>query len=353
MKDYYAILGVARTAKTDEISKAYRKAAKKTHPDINQNDPQAAEKFKELQEAYDVLSNSEKRANYDQFGTADAPQKPFASSYDDFFSFVFNGGAARTAKGDDVLFNLTLTLDQVLKGGEVDIIYRRRHLCDQCKGSGGQTTVCPDCKGSGAHVVQGPNLTVKAPCKKCQATGQIIEQACGSCAGGFTEPKEESVKFQIPVGVEHWMQFVHKGQGEPCRNGRNGNLVIRVSVADHKFFRRLEDAGILLELPVNYTQLVLGDTIEVPTLESKVKLKIPPGTQPGSKFRLKNLGLPVFTNSPTIYSRGDMYVLVSLEVPVEPDASLREILQTLSQYEKEHVTPAKKEFLKELGENNE
>jgi molecular chaperone DnaJ len=332
LKDLYDILGVKKDASTEEISKAYRELALKHHPDRHPNDEEAEQKFKEVAAAFEILSDSNKRAEYDQFGTSG---KQYRSVMDEFFSQVFRHHPFRQQRprGQNVVVEHEVTFDQVLNGGEVDITYQKHKLCSECNGVGGEEGECPECQGTGYRIIRGIALNVKAPCQMCSG-GKVIVQPCDSCANGFVGPDDHHLKFQIHEGVESGMRFRCTGQGEPIADGSSGDLFIVINVKPHEFFERLSNGNTLCKVPVAYTQLIFGDDIEVPSLEGRINLQIPAGTPSHTKFRLEGQGLPVFRNGRSIYRRGDQLVQVELEVPTELEGKHKELIEQLAELEK-------------------
>lgn len=365
MRDLYEIMGLQRDATDEQIQKAYRKLAFTYHPDRNPGDDSATEKFKEVQSAYEVLGDPEKRAAYDRFGQTDGQPnpfrgspfkkgKPFTSVFDDFFSNFMGEQRRAQTKGEDIHVEVEVTLDEVLKGAEREIKCRRHKLCPKCNGLGGNEAECQHCMGAGVRIIHGKNATVQIACQGCGGSGRAIVDNCPDCEGGLLPDEEETLQFTVQPGVEDGMTFIRKGKGEPAgaADGSPGDLFIHVKTKPHTFFQRLKNGYILLNLPVTYSELALGAEIEVPTLESRAKLKIPAGTQTDTKFRLKGLGLPIFNNSSTIYQRGDQLVQVKLEVPKNPEGRYREVLEELAEIEKTNVTPLRREYLDKLGDQN-
>lgn len=349
----YEVLGVTQQSTPDEIKKAYKKLSGKWHPDRNPGDPEAVEKFKQIQEAWSVLGNQEKRTAYDRFGTT-GNRKPYTSAYDDFFSQIFGEQRRAVARGADVHVEIPVTFEQVLKGGDVEMTYQQRSLCGKCGGRGGTEGKCGLCDGTGARLIQGQNMTVRTSCPACKGKGRSVVDACGECQGGFTEPTEKKFNFKVMPGVEHGMRFHYPGWGDPSPdpNGQPGSLYAQISVKDHAHFRRQDNGNLLLFVPVAYHELVLGADIEVPTPDSKVSVKVPPGTAAGSKMRLKGLGLPVFNNSETIYEHGDLYLRLVLAVPPELTDDHRSALERLAQIEGQAVIDRRQALVGEKGETD-
>lgn len=366
MKCPYEVLGVPRNASEDDIKKSYRKLARQFHPDKNPGNVEAEAKFKEMQNAYDILSDSNKRASYDRFGqtgpqihTNGSPfgrRKAYSSAMDDFFANTFGGGHQnQIEQGSPVQLHVSLTLEQVNKGHEVEMKFNRQERCQKCKGSGGEYDVCAACKGSGVRTIVGGNMTIQSTCQSCGGRGRSIKKACDECDHGFIAGKEESIQFKIPPGVQSGMKFVQRGMGNPSASpdGPPGDLYILVNVVPHEIYHRLEDSDLFMEVPVAYSQLVIGDNFEVPTINGdRIVFKIPPGTQSGTKFKLANEGLPIFNNGFSIYNRGDMLVQVVLDVPRSMSDRHRELIAELSNLEKEEMTKLRRDFLDKIGSVN-
>jgi molecular chaperone DnaJ len=362
-------MGVPRNASDEDIRKAYRRLARQYHPDVNPGDEEAVEKFKEMSNAYEILSDPQKRAEYDSYGsigrasrnqfTGTGPfprRKPFSSAFDDFFSSFFGERRRQSDIGEHIVVEVELTLEQVYQGGSLEVKFHRRKLCPNCGGKGGKESKCSHCDGQGFRIIHGQAMTVKTSCGGCDGTGKLIDEVCTYCEGGYTEPEEEKIQFNIPQGVEHGMKFVHHGLGDPSpyKDGMPGNLYVVVKILPHKFFQRLPNGNLLVDLPVSFTQLVFGDEVNVPTIEGrKVAFKIPPGTQSGTKFRLNGLGLPIFNNGGGIYNYGDQLVRVVLEVPTKVEGRYKEILEELSRLDNENITPLRKQYLDNLGDDDE
>ncbi len=340
MNNPYETLNVKSDATDEEIKKSYRSLARKYHPDVNTTDPEADAKFKEIQNAYDILSDAEKKNYFDLYGTTQKgsanSKKPFTSAWDDFFSNMFKQ-QQQVVSGDHIQLNVEITLDQVNTGDEIDVSYKRKNRCTRCQGSGGTLEKCSACNGTGSKVIHGKAMTVKSTCQNCGGAGSTITVACDDCNSGFVESKEEIFNFNIPPGVESGMRFVQQGMGDPSQdpNGVPGNLYVHIHVKEHELFKRRENGNLIFQLPVTYSQLVLGDSIEIPTISGKKALfKIPAGSQPSSKFKLTGLGLPIFNNGANTYHRGDQIVHIKLEVPKQIDGRYKEIITELAEIEK-------------------
>ena len=358
-RDYYDVLGVAKTADEAEIKRAYRKLAKKYHPDVSK-EANADEKFKEVQEAYDVLGDSSKRARYDQFGHAgtegfggqgggfgggfssggfedlgDIFESMFGGAFGGGFSSGgFGGGRANPnapQKGNDLKKTITITFEEAAFGATKDITINREEECTKCGGSGARSKddvkTCSRCSGSG-RIVEVQNtilgrVQTQAACPDCDGTGKEITHKCDACHGHGTVNKTKTIEVKIPAGIDDGQQMRLSGQGEAGRNnGPSGDLYIAFRVTEHKFFKR-EGYDLRCEIPITITQATLGDEIEIPTLDGKVALKIPEGTQPETEFRLRGKGIKNINRD----DKGDIYVKVKLIVPKKVSHRQRELLQ--------------------------
>ena len=337
MRNPYEILGVNRNSTEKEIKKAYLVLAKKYHPDVNKDDG-AVEKFKEAAEAHEILGDPQKKAQYDRFGSVGRNSfsggKPYTSTMDDFLSSMFGREHSIQTRGEHIIIEHEIELVDVLNGGATEIKYHRHSLCKICNGTGGDQIDCKHCGGSGKRIIRGQAMIVQTVCPACEGTGKSIERKCESCQNGFTGPEDKTSSFDIPKGVEAGMRFCFRGEGEPCMDGISGNLYVVVHVKPHDIFERLPNGGILCKMPVSYTQLVLGDEVEVPTLDGVVKLKIPKDTQSGTKFRLKGQGLPIFNNYHDDIYNGDELVQVELSLPTEISDEHMKLLERLANIER-------------------
>ena len=353
-RDYYEVLGVAKTASEDELKKAYRKLAKKYHPDLNPGDKDAEAKFKEVNEAYEILSDKEKRAKYDQFGHAgvdpnfgaggfggggfggfDMGDIDLGDIFGSFFGGGFGGSGSRRSngpmKGETLRASVTISFEEAAFGCEKEITLNRTENCDSCKGTGcapGTTAeVCPDCHGSGTIRIQrgGGAFTfaTSAPCSKCGGTGKIIHQPCKTCNGSGSVRKQRKITVKIPAGIDNGQAVSLRGQGGAGRNGGPaGDLIISVTVRPHAFFKR-DGTSVYLEQPVSFLQATLGAELEIPTIDGKVKWTLPAGTQPGTTFRLRGKGIPSVNGR----GRGDQYVTVKVQVPTSLSHEQKEALR--------------------------
>ena len=356
-RDYYEVLGVSKGASEDELKKAYRKLAKKYHPDMNPGDKTAEAKFKEVNEAYEVLSDKEKRAKYDQFGHAGVdPNFGAGGGYsgfdmgdidlgDIFGSFFgggfggFGGGSSQRAnapqKGESLRANLTLSFEEAAFGCEKEIELNRTEPCDDCQGSGCQpgTTAetCPDCRGTGVIRIQrgagGFAFSSTAPCSRCRGTGKIIHSPCKSCGGTGSVRKKKRISVTIPAGIDDGQAVSLRGQGNAGKNGGPaGDLIVGVRVKPHPHFQR-EGTTVLYEQPVSFYQAAMGAELEIPTIDGKVKWTLPAGTQPGTTFRLRGKGIPELRGR----GRGDQYVTVKVQVPTNLTTEQRDALRAFGE----------------------
>ncbi len=347
-RDYYEVLGVSRNASEDDLKSAFRGLARKYHPDVSE-DPDAEEKFKEINEAYAVLSDREKRAAYDRYGHAgvntqgmpDFTNIDLSDILEGIFGFGGFGGMggrrSRNAprRGADLSGRVRLSFEEAAFGVEKEVQITRDQTCQTCSGSGAQpgTTpkTCPNCNGQGevrqVHQTLLGSMVQVVTCPRCNGRGTIIETPCPTCNGRGLERITISKMVTIPPGVSNGVQIRLAGEGQPGVNGGpNGNFYLEVDVEKHDFFRRQGD-DILLDLDINIAQAVLGDEIHVPTLNGDVELRIPPGTQPGKIFRLRDQGIPHLRGS----GRGDELVTVSVQIPTRLTEDQRELFETLAE----------------------
>ncbi|MBB6675406.1 molecular chaperone DnaJ [Cohnella nanjingensis] len=343
-KDLYETLGVGRNASADEVKKAYRNLARKYHPDVNK-EPDAESKFKEVKEAYDVLSDDQKRARYDQYGHED-PMAGFGGGaggqgdfggFGDIFDMFFGGGGGgrrdpnAPQRGNDLQYTMTIEFKEAVFGKETDITIPRTETCDHCHGSGAKpgTKVenCSTCRGTGQQEVAQNTpfgrIVNRRPCTTCGGRGKIIKERCNVCSGSGQVKKQRKIHVKIPAGVDDGSQLRVSGEGEGgVRGGPAGDLYIVLRVKTHDFFERDGD-DIYCEVPLTFTQAALGDEIEIPTLTEKVKLKIPAGTQTGTYFRLKGKGVPKLRG----YGQGDQHVKVTLVTPTNLSEDQKDLLR--------------------------
>lgn len=339
-RDYYEVLGVDRAATPAEIKRAYRKLAVEHHPDRNPGDAEAEEKFKEMAEAYQVLSAPEKRAQYDRFGHH-APgiggDSPFsgvdiegvAEFFDSIFGDAFGGGRKRRRRrGHDIRMDVAISLEEAARGIDRDVEFIRRIPCGSCGGSGlgpeGRMEKCPSCGGSGERRFRQGFFVLSRPCGRCDGSGGIATKPCGPCEGSGTQRREETVPVSIPAGIESGSTVVVPGMGDVGRRGEPpGDLSLRVAVREHPIFRRDGD-DIHVVVPVTFPQAALGAAIEVPTLWGPVDLRLKPGTQPGRTYRIRGKGI-----AHAGFGKGDQFVHVDVEVPELLTAEQRDLLEKL------------------------
>ncbi len=345
-RDYYEVLGVGKSAGKDEIKKAYRKLSKQYHPDINKEED-ASDKFKEIKEAYEILSDDQKRAHYDQFGHTD-PNQGFGGSdfggfggFDDIFSTFFGGGGRRRdpnapRQGADLQYTMSLTFEEAVFGKETDIEIPREEECETCHGSGAKPgtkpETCQHCNGSGSLNVEQNTpfgrIVNRRTCNYCNGTGKQIKHKCSGCGGTGKVKKRRKIHVKIPAGIDDGQQLRVSGQGEAGINGGPpGDLYVVFHVRNHEFFER-DGEDIYCEMPITFTQAALGDDIEIPTVHGKVKLKIPSGTQTGTKFRLKGKGVPNVRG----YGIGDQHVIVRIITPTKLSEKQKQLLRELDEH---------------------
>ena len=362
-KDYYDILGVNKSASKDEIKKAYRTTAFKYHPDKNPGDKAAEEKFKEASEAYSVLSDDKKKANYDQFGHAafegggggggfsGFDTSSFSDIFEDFFS-DFTGSSSRGSgrrssgnRGNVLRYDVSISLEDAYKGLDKKILYTTYKKCNSCKGSGAEPgskpVECDYCDGRGKVRSNQGFFTVQQTCPQCDGYGETISKACSTCRGNGKVQSEENVSVKIPKGVDDGTRIRLAGKGEAgSKAAGNGDLYLFISVQNHSLFKRSEE-NLFFELPIGFADAALGTTIEVPCIDgSKVKVKIPAGTQYGKQLRLKEKGMPILRRN----SYGDLYIRIIPEVPVSLTKRQKEILEEFKELENTKISPTIKSF---------
>ena len=374
-RDYYETLGVPRTASDEEIKKAYRALAMKNHPDRNPGNKEAEARFKEASVAYAVLSDKTKRAQYDQFGHVDgngAPgggdfgggfgaQGPFGDIFGDIFSDFFGGAAGRGSRarsgplrGSDLQYNMDISFEQAAFGHSSELSIPRLETCDACGGLGAKSSkdieVCGTCHGTGQMRIQQGFFSVATTCTHCRGQGRIVRTPCPKCHGEGRTRKTHKLRVTIPAGVDTGHKLKLSGEGEDgMHGGPSGDLYIAINVQPHPFFQR-EDSDILCEVPVTFVQAALGGDIEVPTLEGKVELKVPPGTQSQKVFRLRGKGIAQVRGG----GRGDQYVRVVVEIPSSLTVRQKELLKQFAESETEadlrkHY-PLKDKFVSKIKE---
>lgn len=367
-RDYYEVLGVQKGASEAEIKKAYRKLAKQHHPDVNQGDKGAEAKFKEASEAYDVLSNPEKKARYDQYGHAGTDPNGFGGyggggfdGFDvgDIFESFFGGGFGRNTrskngprKGADLRIALEITFEQAAFGVEKEISLNRLHACDTCKGSGckagKEPVVCKHCNGTGQVQVKqstpfGQFVNVKT-CDVCGGEGRIITDPCTTCGGKGKVRKSVNIKVNIPAGIDDGQAISLRGEGEPgTKGGPAGDLLINIRVKPHALFQR-QGNDVVCDMPITFVQAALGAEVEVPTLDGKVRYTVPEGTQTGAVFRIKSKGIPYIRGN----GRGDHYVKVNVEVPKKLNDKQREALKRFAELSGDEVHEQRRSFFDKM-----
>ncbi|RAP76737.1 molecular chaperone DnaJ [Paenibacillus montanisoli] len=340
-RDYYEVLGVGKDASDDDIKKAYRKMARQYHPDVNKA-ADAEAKFKEVKEAYDVLSDAGKRDTYDRHGHIDPNQGfggagDFGGGFGDIFDMFFGGGGGgrrdpnAPQRGNDLQYTMTIEFKEAVFGKETEITIPRTETCDTCVGSGAKPGTKPEtctvCRGTGQQeVVQNTpfgRMVNRRACSNCHGAGKIIKEKCGTCHGSGKVKKQRKINVKIPAGVDEGAQIRLSGEGEGgTRGGPSGDLYIVIRVKPHDFFER-ENDDIYCEVPLTFAQAALGDEIEIPTLTEKVKLKIPSGTQTGTYFRLKGKGVPRLRG----YGQGDQHVKVTVVTPTSLTEEQKDLLR--------------------------
>lgn len=374
-RDYYEVLGVSKTATQDELKKAYRKLARKYHPDLNKDNPEAAEKFKECNEAYSVLSDEQKRAQYDQFGpeafeNGGMGGGPGAGGFGGFGGFggsgmedifdMFFGGQGRGGRsnnagpqrGADLRYDMEITFEESAFGVEKEISLKRAERCEHCHGEGAEpgskVETCPECHGSGyVRFTQNTmfgQMVNERPCSRCHGEGKIISNPCKECGGSGTVKKTKKLKVKIPAGVDNGSRLRVGGEGEAgLKGGPSGDLYVYLYVKPHKFFER-DGTTVLCEVPINIVQATLGAEIKVPTLDGQVTMKVPEGTQPGKVMRLKGKGIPSLRGG----GRGDQLVRMKVVVPTKLTDKQKDALQKFADISKDNINPEEKSFLNKV-----
>ena len=371
-KDYYEILGVSRDAEQKEIKRAYRKLAKKYHPDRNKDNPEAADKFKEISEAYEILNNPDKRTRYDQFGHSGINEDDFNfddfarggfGGLDDIFDMFFGGGMSGMGgmgmgrsqgpqRGSDLQYRMEIGFEEAAFGAKKEITIPRMETCSNCNGTGAkpgtEVKTCPRCNGAGRVRISqqtpfGQFMQTKI-CDRCNGTGEVISTPCPECDGKGRIRRHRNLTVNIPAGVDNGTRLRMANEGEAGERGASGgDLYIIIRVKPHKIFERKGD-DIYCEVPINFVQATIGDEIEVPTLDGKVKFKIPEGTQPGTTFRLKNKGI-AHLNS---YGRGDEYIKAKVAIPKKLNKEQKELLMKFAEVSGDEINPEHKSFISKV-----
>jgi len=357
-RDFYQVLGVDNNSSAADLKKAYRRLAMKYHPDRNKGDAQAEAKFKEVKEAYEVLSDPKKRSAYDQFGHVGVDQAAaqaagggagFGDIFEDIFGDIFGSRrGSRNQRGADLVYDLTLTLEQALRGEKVDIEVPTLVRCSHCQGSGArpgsEPIVCQTCRGNGQVRMQQGFFSVQQTCPDCHGQGQQIGDPCTECRGQGRMRKQRKLAVKIPAGVDQGDRIRLAGEGEAGpQGGTAGDLFVQIRMQPHEIFQR-DGSHLICEVPITFTAASLGDEIEVPTLDGRIKLKIPAETQTGKTFRLRGKGMPsVHQQYP-----GDLFCTILVETPVRLNAKQKELLKTFQASLDEHAqkhSPKQKSWL--------
>ncbi len=361
-RDYYEVLGVNKSASADQIKSAYRKLAVKFHPDKNKGDKGAEEKFKEASEAYHVLSNSERKQNYDNFGHSAFENggggrggfgnfdfsNHFSDIFEDFFGEGFGGGRRSRRsnnRGSDLRYDLSISLEEAFSGKKQDIKFSTSEKCNTCSGSGSkpghQAGACTMCGGQGQIRSSQGFFTVQQTCPQCAGAGEEITHPCPDCNGQGKKQTSKRLSVTIPKGVDDGTRIRLSGKGEAgSRGGNSGDLYLFINVHSHELFKR-SDENLFFECPVSIADAALGTSIEIPTIDGgKAKIKIPAGTQSGKQFRLKGKGMPYMRGN----DFGDLYIQVNTEVPISLNKEQKELLEKFREIENEKSNPSIKKF---------
>lgn len=362
-RDYYEVLGVSRDAAPEDIKRAYRKLAVANHPDRNGGDAAAVERFKEATEAFEVLSNPDKRARYDRFGHAGVSGANGGAGFQDVsdifeaFGDLFEGfgfsprtGRRRTRarQGDSLQTPLTIDLLEAARGCTRTLEIRRNEICETCQGSGARPGTTPDrcdyCGGMGQVVQSQGFFRVQTTCPACRGSGTVIREKCVDCHGAGRIPKTVALDVKVPAGVDTGMQLCLRGEGEPGLNGGpRGDLYVDIRVREHPLFRR-DGSNLTCRVPITFSQAALGAELDIPVLEGRHRYTIPPGTQPGEVFRLRGAGMP----DPHGGRTGDLLVEIQVEVPRKLNDEQEHLIRELAELEQTDVSPHRKSFLDKL-----
>lgn len=370
-RDYYEVLGVQRSASKDELKKAYRRLARQYHPDVNRENG-ASERFKEINEAYEVLADDDKRAAYDRFGHAGVQGGAGFSGFDaggfggfaDIFEEFFGGGLGNRRRrsgprrGADLRYDLTITFEEAVFGIEKEVDITRPEICHECNGSGAEPGSSPErcstCNGSGEvrrvqQSILGSFVNVTT-CPNCQGSGEVITQPCKACNGRKQVQRTRSIKVKIPAGVDNDTQIRLTGEGGPGVNGGPpGNLYVVINVQRHPFFQR-RDSDIFLDMQINVAQAALGDEISIPTIDGEESLTIPPGTQSGAVFRLRGKGVPRLDRSGrgSYVGRGDQHIIIQVAIPKKLNDEQKKLFKELARSLGKEVVPQERGFFDQI-----
>jgi molecular chaperone DnaJ len=367
-RDYYEVVGVNRDASEDDIKKAYRKLAMQFHPDRNPDNPKAEEKFKEAKEAYEVLSEADKRAAYDRFGHAGVDASAaagagagfggnFGDVFGDIFSEIFGGAGGRARsnvyRGADLRYNLEITLEEAARGSETKIRIPTLEPCETCHGSGAkpgtQPAQCPTCNGQGQVRIQQGFFSLQQTCPRCSGTGKVVKEPCGACSGQGRVKKQKTLSVRITPGLDEGDRIRLAGEGEAGVNGGPpGDLYVVIRLKAHAVFSR-ENSDLHCEMPISFSMAALGGELEIPTLDGSARIKIPPETQTGKVFRLRGKGIKALRSN----DYGDLFCHVVVETPVSLNARQRELLQefeAISQRDAGKHNPRAKSWMDKVKE---
>ncbi len=358
-RDFYEILGIGKTASEDEIKKAYRRLAMKHHPDRNPGDKRSEDRFKEATEAYQVLSDTEKRRVYDQYGHEGLESKGFGASgatdfsgiFEDIFEDFFGGGARhrnRPQRGGDLKYDLEISFEEAAFGAQKTVELEREEACSACKGDGAKPgtsrTTCATCHGQGQVLASSGFFSISRTCSRCHGQGSFIEHPCPACRGSGRVPVVRKVDVKIPAGVDSGLRLRMSGEGEAgTRSGPRGDLYIDIHVRVHEIFAR-DGINILCEVPISFVQAALGAEFKVPTLTGTTTLKIPAGTQTGRVFRLRGKGIASLRNG----SIGDEEVRIIVETPAHLSEKQKELLKQFAELSGEKVNPMANSFVEKV-----
>jgi molecular chaperone DnaJ len=362
--DYYEVLGVQRDASPEDLKRSYRKIALENHPDRNPGNTEAEERFKRASEAYAVLSDPQKRSNYDNFGFDGAGMGGapggfgdlgnFTDLFSDLFGDLFGGArpghprGGRSQRGADLRYNLDIELSDVIEGKEASIQLPKMRPCETCDGSGARPgtrpELCGRCGGAGQVIFQQGFFRVSRPCDACSGAGEIVRERCTDCRGSGRVEGTQSIRVKVPAGVESGMRLRLSGEGEAgVAGGPPGDLFVVISIREHPFFER-DGPDLHCQVPISFSQATLGTEVDVPTLEGKVKLKIPEGTQTGKVLRLRGKGMPSLRSQ----GRGDQLLHIFAEVPTRLSKRQRELVEEFAAEGGEEVSPVTRGFLEKL-----